>query len=628
MSKRNKRNRQKRQAPKDELQQMMNRPEVLAAFRMFLTEYQQAQAETHAKGVPLSAMDTSRLAQIIAQHPELATVLDAIRQRHEATQQALQPDLIATGSPSGAYPVAAAQNSSKWATEENDPIAVANTRTLRRWAEENEWVRAAIAIRRKQVERMRPLCVPINPRKKFNKAVRDTIQALLDQPNEMRDSWRSLIGPILEDILVLDRGVLLKNMTLGREPVALYYEDGACIRIYPAWSGKPDEPRYLYVSPDSKVKKPLRNDECICIIDNSATYRFGLSPVQALQRTIEADLAATAAAADMVSMKPPPHALQIPKASPKEIDKVAANYAAKIAGRKQMFFFGGPEIAHLFPLVYSAKDNQWLEWQVYLGRKIAVLFQISPQKLGILNDVNRATAEIQEEIDEDRGLIPLLLLIEEHMNREILADFAPKLTNDRTDINALNLKIIFPEVSDAARKMHAKETISMATQAMPGLPCMTLNMVLAMLGEDPVPGGDTFYVNSAGGAIKWLSYNESLETMPQNQSKPVSPEPTPPNPQEEEAQSENEDEGSGDQGNEENDAQEANNDNRGNDTAQKAWQNFDSRMPGVAWRATSHSPFTTQKSKKIPAKHRPVQPTSSKKEDSFGEENSIASDVL
>jgi hypothetical protein len=39
-----------------------------------------------------------------------------------------------------------------------------------------------------------------------------------------------------------------------------------------------------------------------------------------------------------------------------------------------------------------------------------------------------------------------------------------------------------------------------------------------MLGEEPVDGGDTFYVYTTNGMVKWLSYEEPLETMPQNVS--------------------------------------------------------------------------------------------------------------
>src|SRR5712692_124138 len=214
-------------------------------------------------------------------------------------------------------------------------------------------------------------------------------------------------------------------MTLDRKPIALYFADGATIKIYPAWDGNAKTPRYLYESPDGKEKVPLRNDECIMMVSKSASHRVSLSPIQTLQQTIIADIEATITAARLGKLKPPPNAIQIPGETPQKIAQMADDYSRQIAGKKELFFFGGKEAAHLFPLVFSAKDNQLLEWQIYLGRKIAIIFQISPQKLGILHDVNRANGEVQQEIDEDRGLIPLLLLIEEYLNIEVLGDYAP-----------------------------------------------------------------------------------------------------------------------------------------------------------------------------------------------------------
>src|SRR5579883_1384189 len=461
--------------------------------------------------VPVSALDVSHIAKRIAESPQLARTLEAIRTRQAAIE-------AAKDAPVGSFPQAASAAAAKWGgSEKDDPIGVSNYKLLRKWADENEWVRAAIDIRRAQVEAMKPVCIPIDPKKRYDKKIQAQVQRILHRPNERRDSWRTLIGPVLEDVLVLDRGVLLKNMTLERKPVALYFGDGATVKIYPGWNGNPKEPRYLYESPDGKTQKPLRNDECIMMVAKSASHRVSLSPVQALQRTIIADIEATGSAARLGKMKPPPNAIQVPGASDREIKEMVAFYDAQIAGKKETFFFGGKNTANHFPLVFSAKDNQLLEWQVYLARKIAVLFQISPQKLGITMDVNRANGEVQEEIDEDRGLIPLLLLIEEYLNTEVLGDFAPLDMYGLPDLDKLNLKIIFPEVTEVARRLHIQETIGLAAKANPQLPSMTLNMILSMLGEEPVPGGDTFYVDTASGPVKWLSYDEPLETMPQNQ---------------------------------------------------------------------------------------------------------------
>ena len=215
-------------------------------------------------------------------------MLQAIQDREYARQDALQR-LDLKSNPTGAHPQS---GMSGWTGTKNYPIGVANARLLRDWADSDELVRAAINARRQQIEKADIAVLPLDETRPYNKQVQKTIQHLLDQPNELRDSFRSLIGPVIEDVLVLDRGVISKNMTASRKPVSLYYEDGSTIKIYPEWSGDSKEPRYLYEEPGSGKKTPLLNDELIVIMANSASYRYGLSPVQVLRQTIVADLEA------------------------------------------------------------------------------------------------------------------------------------------------------------------------------------------------------------------------------------------------------------------------------------------------------------------------------------------------
>jgi hypothetical protein len=212
----------------------------------------------------------------------------------------------------------------------------------------------------------------------------------------------------------------------------------------------------------------------------------------------------------MVSMKPPPHMIQLQGATQQQLETIRSRYETDIAGQKEIFWISGQNPANVTPLIFSARDNQWLEWQVYLARKIAVVFQISPQQLGITFDINKATASSQQEIFEDTGLIPLLLLIESYLNEEIIADFAPKLPDGRVDFDAINLRILFPEVSESDRQMHAERAIKVATTGLAGLPSMTLNQVLALFGEEPVEGGNTFYAPTREGPLPWLSYDNKL----------------------------------------------------------------------------------------------------------------------
>lgn len=453
------------------------------------------------------ALDLREAGSVLDRYPRLVSYLNGIKDRENARKVGLaQPDLTLSNAPTHSTPQAS-PIASGWSGSKDIPRGVENARMLRQLAETDPWVRAAINLRRQQIGRADIAVMPTDSLKPYSRGLMKRIQHLLDQPNELRDSYRSLIEPVIEDILVLDRGVLTKNMTAKREPTDLYYEDGATIKIYAGWSGNPAEYRYLYEPPANTAKPvPLRNDECIVFIATPASHRFGLSPVQVLYDTIQADLAAGKSAKNLVDMKPPPHVMQIEGATPSQILNLRTMYEAELAGRKEMFFVGGSGKLNVHPLVASARDNQWLEWQIYLLRKIAAVFQVSPQQLGVTFDINKATGDTQQQIFEDTGLIPLLLLLEEQLNRELLADFAPKNKYDRSDISSLNLRIVYPEVSETARQIHAERAIDLAVKGLAGLPSMTVNEVLEMRGAQPVAGGNTFYLPSDRlGAVPFLS---------------------------------------------------------------------------------------------------------------------------
>lgn len=442
-----------------------------------------------AQTSPDAAMD------YLAAHPDLVTLIDAMR-------------LETRAAPTGSTPQAGGGWASSFARDV--PNVVPNARTLRIWADSHEWVRAAIDVRKDRIGNAAIAVLPDDESKPYDRRAMAAIERLLRQPNEYRQNWSEFLGAVVEDVLVLGRGCISKNLTRAGEPVSLYVEDGATIGILPSWDGTPAKPRYLYEDPGGSRKVWLTNQQLICIMTNVASYRYGLSPVQVLRDVIQADIQASQSAARLVSNKPPPHLVQVPGASKTVIRSIVNDYQTDISGQKELFFMGVDGDVRVFPLVFSAKDNQWLEWQLWLARKICAVFHISPQQIGITFDINRATGETQMDISEDIGLVPLMLTFERYFNNELLADFAPLDRTNRPNLAALNLKIVFPEVSEAQRMLNVEKTLKVVKDGLAGLPSLTLNEAKVMMGHEPVPGGNTFYTMTTNGPMPWLSYDQEL----------------------------------------------------------------------------------------------------------------------
>lgn len=498
--------------PQSDWEQLAADPTLSAAFQEFSVRMQQANALANQlsarKGIDSrELLDFRQASLVLDQHPELIPYIRELQ--HSERREMLRDSMMVKESPTQSYPQARG-NMAGWSTSKDTPQGVPNSYLLRNYADNDEWLRAGINKRRDQVGRAEIAVTPGDPKRKFDKKTQYSLELMLDQPNERRENWSELISGAIEDMIVLGRGAISKGMTVDRKPTSLYAEDAATIKVYPGWDGDPNKPRYLFEEFGTSRKVPLRNDELIMPFYSPATYRYSLSIVQVLMDTIKADLEATKQALRTMQQKPPPNAFQIQNASSQQLESMRDAYDRDIAGQKELFWFGGPSAAQQFRLVYSARENQFLEYQVYLVRKICALLQMSPQSLGVTFDINKATGEVQQEIDENTGLVPLLLVLEDYFNRELVADYAPPLPYGRYDLNAVNLRIIYPMVSETARQLHMMESMEVYSKGLAGLPSLTLNSVLAARGELPVPGGDAYWVMTKEGPMPWLNYKGEL----------------------------------------------------------------------------------------------------------------------
>ena len=401
---------------------------------------------------------------------------------------------------------------------------------LRRWADNSEWCRAAINHRRVQVSQSEWSIAPIDPEAKFDPQVQAALELMLLHPNDKQKSFRELIEPVIEDILVLDRGVIEKEITVGGLPNALHLVDGASIRTRGMWNGDPNDPRYEWW-PNNVFVSNLLDTQIILMMANPTSHRVdGFSPLEALKATIDADLEARDFNTRMVRQTQPNGILNLGEnVGANVVDSFRAYWDAEVAGKKQMGIVGGVKNPEFMNLGMSARDMQYMQWQVYLLRKIAAVFGIAPQDLGITFDVNRANATTQQELSEDRGLKPLLRLIEDQINVKVIADFArvkAKLMYSRGEIDlptmrlAIALTHINPrDHNNVFIKLHAANVLNLAFKfrlksaknardqadfnryALAGFPWRTINETRADNGSDPVEGGDTIMVMTPIGAM-------------------------------------------------------------------------------------------------------------------------------
>lgn len=427
------------------------------------------------------------------------------------------------------------------------PVGKKDVRLYRAWADQNEWIRAAINHRKTQVSQAKYTISPIVPEEAYDEATRLQIVSLFSRPNTKSDSFRGFIEPVIEDMLVLDAGSVENVRNLKGLPVQLWPVDGAQIRLDPSWTGSDlKKPRYFWypVGPAS-LSLPaiagqgvgLLDSELLYIMQNPATWRVvGFSPLETLRETIESEIMASRYNKAQVSQAPPHGIIDLGEdATPENVDQFEKYWRSEIAGYKSTAVMGGTKNAKFVPFGKSNRDMQFLQWQTYLIRKITAVFGISPQDLGVTFDINRANSEEQANLSEDRGLKPLLHLLETQFNREVVMEFGRQKGKQkywRGDMTMKELRMAtalsyldareHPEMFKVAAKvdngqanffnLHFHFQIpsarSIATRAvihnkeLAGLPWMTINQVREEELEPPVPGGDTIILNTPMGPIR------------------------------------------------------------------------------------------------------------------------------
>ena len=379
---------------------------------------------------------------------------------------------------------------------------------LRRWSRNNPWIRAAINLRRTQVSRSKWDIVALDSDSPVNPAKVAQIKQLLRQPNSKMESWRSLIEPVIEDILVLDQGCLEVEITRGGKlglksnPVAgLHSKDAARIVFDASWDGSDSKaPRYYEIDEAGRQVNTFLNHELIVIISNPVTYTpLGLSPLEVLADTIESDLAAAAYNAKAVMAAAPPGVLHLGEGvRPDQVDAFRAYWDAEIAGRSQIAITGGGKGMQWMPLASSNRDMQFMEWQVYLARKICAVFGVQPQDIGIGMDVNRSSSETGAAFTQDVGIAPLLDLVAEYVTREIVWRFDENLRFAYTDMG----------------RQSQGEMSAYYKQALAGLPWLRLNDALRERGQDGVgEQGEQIWVPTPQGYMPMDVYMKYLDNL-------------------------------------------------------------------------------------------------------------------
>jgi phage portal protein BeeE len=357
-------------------------------------------------------------------------------------------------------------------------VPVQNARVYRHWAKSSEWVRGAITIRRAQVSSAEWDIVPYDQRQPHLRRQAKAIKDLLQTPNPANDSYRSFIEPVTDDLLTLDAGCIEKVRDLTGALRELWPVNAEHVRVNAMWDGNPKQARYFWYPDGYNQKAAWRNEDFIYMMMNPRTdMPIGLPPLETLRATVEAEMAAHEYNRRQVENAAPDGIINLGEGfTEPQVNRFREFFESEVAGRGPLGFIGGSKAPSFIKFRDSNRDQQFLEWQIYLVRKIAVVFGVTPQDLGVTFDINRSTSEIQLQVSEDRGLRPLMSAIQEYITEEIVWDkaFGGPANNLAFRFTALNLK-----ESTAKAAIYEK--------ALAGVPWRYINEARVDEGREPIP---------------------------------------------------------------------------------------------------------------------------------------------
>ena len=303
-------------------------------------------------------------------------------------------------------------------------VGKTNVAMLRNWAEHSEWIRTAINLLKREVSSAEWDIVPFDSDISSDEKMAADIKRLFDRPNAKNDSFRTFFETIMEDLLALDAGCIELGRTLVGRVGAMWPVDGGTVKIDALWDGSdPQAYRYFWY-PDYQLRAQWRNHELVYIMANPASYRVvGLSPLETLKLSIDSELNASEYNRRQVMQAAPDGVFNLgEEARPEQISGFKSYWSAEVLGKSAMAIIGGTKNPSFLKFRDSNREMQFLEWQHYLVRKIAAVFGLTPQDLGITFDVNRSTSEVQQEHSENRGVRPLMALVQDYLTREIVQD--------------------------------------------------------------------------------------------------------------------------------------------------------------------------------------------------------------
>jgi len=338
---------------------------------------------------------------------------------------------------------------------------------------------------------------------------RQPVKAIFERPSPrgIESNWRALQELVVDDVLVFDAGVIVKNYNRKGDLAELYHLPGDEIRLYRNEDRTiPQAPEPAYVWEDKGIlRAEFTWDELVYIMQSPQPNGYGMSPLEVAAYIITASIYADEYNIDYFkNSNVPPGVLDLGEEITED-QRVAfrtmwENEVRGRGGQHRLMFLSGTKNAKFIPMrIQSNRDMQMMDYLKWTTAIKTACYGLSPQDLGITVDFHRTTAETQRALSQARGVKGILHLLKTYYNDEIVKKEFPF-----TDV-----KFEWQDIDITDEK---KEAEIDAIDLQQGV--ITRNERRKKLSMKPIDGGDTATITGQVMPVKQLeAMEESREDI-------------------------------------------------------------------------------------------------------------------
>lgn len=249
--------------------------------------------------------------------------------------------------------------------------------------------------------------------------IRENLEDFFARPSGKDTTMRIFLENIIEDYLVMGAVTIEKLKTRGGNILHLLPVDAATIKVRVDESGRiPNAPEIAFEQWIRGVKTAeLTKDDLLFAVKNARPNTiFGLSPLESLIIQVQSALAGSLYNWKFFTDSNLAEGfIEVPEDWTKDqVQEFQAYFDAMIAGdpryqRRLKMMPGGMK----YTPTKKPEDMAFERFELWLLQQTCAVFGVTPQSLGFTQQVNKATAEVQGDITQERVGRGLQQFIEE-----------------------------------------------------------------------------------------------------------------------------------------------------------------------------------------------------------------------